>query len=158
MKQQMPADVLEIGNVMLHYVSFGHTVADKYEKAHGVIQQDVVELNLPKRYPLIVTISTLEHVGWDESPRVPHKHLAALANLKRHLAPGGLLAVTFPIGYNPNLDDDLNAGMLGFDEILYLKRIAKETWQQANADEVRGAQYNTPFRASNAIVIGFLHG
>jgi hypothetical protein len=156
MRKQVPADVLEIGNVISHYYQFGHTVVDKYEKGRGTIRQDVVELALPKQYSLIVTISTLEHVGWDETPRTPGKHRQALNALKRHLAPEGSLAVTLPIGYNPDLDKDLFAGSLGFDEVHYFKRTTNETWRQANPDEVRDAKYGTPFRASNALVIGFL--
>jgi len=155
MKQYAPSDVLEIGNVISHYFDFGHVIVDKYEKAHGVIQQDVVQLNLPGRFSLIATISTLEHVGWDETPRVSEKHLAAIANLKQHLAPNGLLVATFPIGYNSNMDDDLNAGRLGFDDIQYFKRLTVEDWQQVSADNTRGAIYNSPFRAANAIAIGF---
>jgi len=157
MRRHSPSDVLEIGNVISHYFQFGHTVVDKYEKGRGTIQQDVVDLALPKRYPLIVTISTLEHVGWDETPRTPGKHRQALDALKRHLTPGGLLVATLPIGYNPDLDKDLFEGSLGFDEVHYFRRITNETWRQAGADEVRDSKYGTPYRASNALAIGFLH-
>jgi hypothetical protein len=156
MQKQVPEDVLEIGNVISHYYQFGHTVVDKYEKGRGTIQQDVVNLALPKRYPLIVTISTIEHVGWDETPRTPDKHRQAMDSLKRHLVPGGLLVVTLPIGYNPDLDRDLFAGSLGFEEIHYFKRLTKENWKQVNSNDVRDAKYGVPFRAANALVVGFL--
>lgn len=157
MQQYAPGDVLEIGNVISHYFRFGHVVVDKYEKRRGVLQRDVVGLTLSQKYRLIVTISTLEHVGWDESPRTPGKHLAALASLTGLLAPGGLLVATLPIGYNPALDDDLFAGRLGFNEVHFFKRISRETWKQADADEVKGSEYGVPFGAANAVAIGFTH-
>ena len=59
-------DILEVGNVLKHYYWFPHDVLDKYEKAPGVINQDVVEFAPRKKYSTIVSISTLEHVGFDE--------------------------------------------------------------------------------------------
>jgi len=53
----------------------------------------------------IVSISTIEHVGWDETPRDPKKIPLALENLAtKCLAPGGEIVVTLPIGYNTYLD------------------------------------------------------
>src|SRR2546427_9318907 len=62
-------NVLEIGNVLSNHVRFEHDVLDKYEIAKGVISEDVVDFKSDKKYDLIVSISTLEHVGWDENPR-----------------------------------------------------------------------------------------
>ena len=53
----------------------------------------------------IVSISTIEHVGWDETPRDPKKIPLALENLTtRCLAPDGEIVVTLPLGYNTYLD------------------------------------------------------
>lgn len=155
--QKHPSDdVLEVGNVLSHYFRIGHTVVDKYERGRHTFQQDVTDLDLPKRFALIVTVSTIEHVGWDEMPRMPGKHLQALATLKRHLAPDGILMVTFPLGYNTVLDEDLFSGRLAFDEMHYLQRLSVETWKQASVDEVKGSTYGHPFRTSNGLVIGLI--
>jgi len=82
-------NILEVGNVLSHYFPVNHDILDKYEKAKGVINQDVVDFSPAKKYDLIVSISTLEHVGWDETPREPMKILRAIENLKRLLAPKG---------------------------------------------------------------------
>ena len=52
----------------------------------------------------IMSISTIEHVGWDETPRDPKKILLALENLTGCLASGGEIVVTLSIGYNTYLD------------------------------------------------------
>src|SRR3990172_4116095 len=63
-KRSKEANILEVGNVLSHYFDTNHDVLDKYERAPGVINEDVVEFKSNKRYDLIVSISTLEHVGW----------------------------------------------------------------------------------------------
>jgi hypothetical protein len=57
-------------------------VADKYEVSPGVINKDIVEFVPPQKYDLIVSISTLEHVGWNEQPREPTKLLRAIEHLR----------------------------------------------------------------------------
>ena len=44
-----------------------HDVLDKYEKGNNVINDDVVSFSTEVKYDLIVSVSTLEHVGWDEN-------------------------------------------------------------------------------------------
>ena len=58
---------------------------------------------LQKNMISIVSISTLEHVGWDENTKDPDKIFQAIKNLKSYLVPRGKLIVTMPIGYNPCL-------------------------------------------------------
>ena len=59
------AATLEVGNVLANFFSFPHDVVDKYEKAPGVLNEDIVSYSPGKKYDFIVTLSTLEHVGWD---------------------------------------------------------------------------------------------
>lgn len=64
-------DVLEIGNVLSHYFPVRHTILDKYELGQGVINEDICTYAPGKLFDLIISISTLEHVGYDENPRSP---------------------------------------------------------------------------------------
>lgn len=83
--------ILEIGNVLAYYGQVPHEVVDKYERADGVRNIDVVDFHPAAPYDLIISISTLEHVGWDETPRDPAKLLRAVTHLTGLLAPGGEL-------------------------------------------------------------------
>ncbi|MFZ5904395.1 MAG: hypothetical protein ACOYZ8_12680 [Chloroflexota bacterium] len=148
-----PADVLEVGNVLSHYARVSHTILDKYEQRRGVLKMDVVEYAPSKRYPFILSISTIEHVGWDETPRQPGKHRDAVKNLRELLAPGGVLMMTVPLGYNPDLDQDLETRSLGFSEYVFFKRTSYREWAEAEWGEVRGAPYGKPFRGGNALAI-----
>lgn len=147
-------NVLEIGNVLSHYFNINHDVVDKYEKAKGVINEDVVDFKSSKKYSLIISISTLEHVGWDEKPKDPKKILSALENLRNSLAPGGKLVVTMPIGHNSKLDNYLETGKLKFTENYYLKRISKNNcWKELNTG-FYNAKLDFPFPFANLIFIG----
>lgn len=147
-------EILEVGNVLSHYFKTCHDVVDKYEKATDVINQDVVDYNPLKRYQLIVSISTLEHVGWDEEPQDPEKVFLALDNLKNCLAVGGKLIVTIPMGGNPHLDNYLKTGKIKFSENYYLKRISKSNrWVGLGSDFIE-ASYGSPYPLANALFVG----
>lgn len=152
-----PDRVLEIGNVLRHYFPVTHDVVDKYEQAPGVINQDVVDYRPAKTYDLIVAISTLEHVGWDEEPRDPEKVLRAIDNLKACLAPGGRIVVTMPIGENSHLDRLLWEERIAFVERTCMKRMTRRNeWVEAPWEEVRELRYNSPFPKANGIIVGVL--
>lgn len=147
--------ILEVGNVLSHYMAFPHDVVDKYEISPGVINEDIVDYAPEKKYAGIVMISTLEHVGFDETPRDSKKISRALRQLKSMLAPGGEMLVTMPLGYNPNVDEMLRAGATDFTKSGYLLRISADNrWREATAAEVAGARYAAPFPCANAVFVG----
>lgn len=129
--------ILEVGNVLSHYFEVKHDIIDKYEPAAGVTNVDIVDFQPAGQYDLIVSISTLEHVGWDEEPREPMKPLRALAVLRGLLAPGGKLMVTVRTGQNPHLDALLRAGEVGFTEQHCMRRVPCSTrWRQVEPDDL----------------------
>jgi len=147
--------ILEVGNVTSHYLDVKHTVVDKYEAGTNVNNIDIINYQTDNTFDLIVTVSTLEHVGWDEEPREPEKVFQAINKLKSLLAPAGLLVVTIPLGQNPVLDEYLRDGRVSFDEMYYLKRISKDNrWIQVEWKDIEGSKNNYPFRAANGLVIG----
>jgi hypothetical protein len=145
--------VLEVGNVLAHYFAISHTVIDKYENQKGVIAEDIVDVKLKQKYSCIVSISTLEHVGWDEVPRVLGKHFQALEKLRSFLEPNGQLIITIPLGFNPPLDNDIFNGKLGCNNVYYFKRIGVEEWREASLDEVRNSRFGSPYRSTNGLAI-----
>jgi hypothetical protein len=158
-EQRRGARILEVGNVLAAYRRFEHAVVDKYEKATGVLNTDIVDYRPPQPFDLILCLSTLEHVGWDETPRDDAKIATALAAMTSMLAPGGELLVTMPLGYNANLDRLLDADALKFSERRFLKRISADNrWVEATWPEVRGTKFGAPFGCANAIVVGRVRG
>lgn len=102
---------MEFGNVLAHYgAAGGAVVVDKYEQAPNVTNVDILDYETTRRFDYIVSISTLEHVGWDEKPRDAEKVWAAFEHLVSLLAPGGTLLLTAPTGHHPMLDEAILGG------------------------------------------------
>lgn len=148
--------ILEVGNVLNHYYpDFQHDVVDKYEIAPGVMNFDAADFKPPQKYGLVVSISTLEHVGWDEEPRDPEKAARAYLNLVENcLAPGGRLLFTVPLGHHPRLDESIRNGQLPLTERHFLKRVARCCWVETDAGETVNARYGEPFPFANAVFAG----
>ena len=149
--------ILEIGNVLAHYFQIDHDVVDKYEVALGVINQDIVEYVPTQKYDLIVSVSTLEHVGWDEQPQEPAKLLQAIDHLRTAcLAPLGTIVASLPIGYNGYFDALLASGKTPFTTQHFLKRISKKNyWIETDWESCRDAPYGR--FVANALCIGTIN-
>lgn len=149
-----PARVLEIGNVLRHYAASSHLVVDRYERAPGVLNADVAELDLAQRYDLVLAISTLEHVGLDEPEQDPGKPARAVQRLRGLLAPGGRLWVTVPVGYNPAFDDALRRGEVEGASLRALRRApCRNRWQQVPVDEVWDAPYDRLLYTAHGLLL-----
>jgi len=159
-KKHSGEKILEIGNVLSHYFVINHDVLDKYEKADGVINQDVEYFQPEKKYNFIVSISTLEHVGWDEKPREPMKIIKTIKNLKNILSSDGQMLVTLPLGQNPEMDRLLMESKISFTKQFFLKRNSENTWEeQKNVDwnDLHKIKYNRIFQPVKWLVVGIIH-
>ena len=150
--------ILELGNVLAHYGPVHHDIVDKYEIAPGVLNQDIVEFTPRQKYDLIISISTLEHIGWDEHPREPTKLLRAIEHLKaRCLAPGGTMMASLPLGYNTYFDGLIESGQSPFTSQHFLKRISKRNyWRESYWENCRTVPYGRS--VANALCIGIIRG
>jgi SAM-dependent methyltransferase len=156
-RQHQGRRILEVGNVLSHYFPVTHDIVDKYEQAPGVRNEDIVDYRPARPYDLIVSISTLEHVGWDEQPREPDKLLRAIARLRELVAPGGTIVLTLPLAYNPAMDAMLRDGRLAFPRRYCLKRVSADNrWAEVDWPAIAQAEFNRPFRGINGLVIGVI--
>jgi SAM-dependent methyltransferase len=146
--------ILELGNVLSWYFPIHHAVLDKYEVAEGVINEDIVDFNPPTKYDLIVSISTFEHIGWDETPREPQKILRAIKQVKCLLADGGKLVLTVPLGYNTALDEYLRDGSIRFTKQYFLQKGADNpAWNEIEEKSALEAVKNRPYKRSEFIML-----
>lgn len=150
-------NVLEVGNVMSHYFTVDHDILDKYDRVHNIIKCDVVEYHPDFKYDLIISISTLEHVGQDEIPLDPAKSLQAIAHLYSLLKPHGRLIFSIPVGYNAALDKAIFSKRLrgiAVQATYAMRRVSRHNyWEETTLEEVRGYRYGHPYKAANAILI-----
>jgi hypothetical protein len=145
--------VLEVGNVLNHYVTLPHDVVDKYEVYPGVINADVVDFTPATQYDLVLSISTLEHVGWDEKPQDPRKVITAISRMLSFVKPGGRMVFTVPIGWNPHLDQLLFRHEVVTTNAWYMKRINRQEWEECSMEDVRNARIGDPYWCANGLII-----
>lgn len=149
--------ILEVGNVLSRYFTVKHDIVDKYEKGVRVINEDVVNFHPPYKYDLIVSISTFEHIGFDESPKDPNRVLDAFRNVGNLLVPGGRAVITLPLGYNAGLDGLLIEDKILFAEKYCMRRISRlNSWAEINFNAVYNPPYDKPFRFANWLFIGVM--
>jgi len=147
--------ILEVGNVLSHYYRINHTILDKYEHGIGqkIINQDIADWIPESHFDLIISVSTIEHIGWDEKPRNPQKVLIALRNIRNSLSPKGKAIITFPTGYNNVLDDGLKNGTINYEKCVCLKRVTKDNqWEAVGLDEALQCSYGVPYKNANAVI------
>jgi hypothetical protein len=128
--------ILEVGNVLSHYGPVAHEVVDKYERGAGVRNADVLDLPAEPAYDLIVSVSTLEHVGRDEQPHEPERAVHAFEHLRGMLRPGGTLFATVPVGYNAALDEALADSAHG------LRAMRRGPWREVDPAEALECAYD----------------
>jgi len=138
--------ILEIGNVLSHYAAIAHEVVDKYEQAPGVRNVDLLDLPPEPAYDLVITVSTLEHVGRDEQGGDPIRAVHALERARQLVAPGGTFFATFPVGYNPELDRALP------DSGLELHGMRRGPWREVEPAEAFQASYDFLVYSAEAVI------
>ncbi len=149
-------EILEIGNVMSHYIDINHDVLDKYEKSPGVINRDIVNFKSRKKYDLIISVSTFEHVGWDEDIKDFKKILRSIYNLKKMLKKNGRIIFTHPLGYNFYMDEYIKNGKLKLSKADLMQRISEDNkWKQLPWKK-QLLRYHYPFAYANGVLIGVI--
>lgn len=132
--------VLEIGNTLSHYFKIKHDVVDKYEKGVGVINEDAETFSTDYKYDLIVSISTFEHIGWDEEKKDPEKILRVIENLKKI---SKKIVVTIPLWHNPNITEFIFNNKIMFDKSYFFKKQHKG-WLEISRHEI-GVELDNTF-------------
>jgi len=132
----------------------GHTVLDKFETAASVINEDITAWQTDRRFALILSISTFEHIGFDDAEgQSREKILAAIAACRALLTPDGRLVITVPLGYNPDLDELIETDTLGEDLVSFLLRSGPRDWAEVARAEAVGTPFGRPFPYANALMV-----
>jgi SAM-dependent methyltransferase len=147
--------ILEVGNVLSHYFPARHVIVDKFEAGHGVLNLDILAYEPPERFDLILSISTFEHIGFDDDTPSSsgEKILQAIGHCRRLLSPSGRLVLTFPTGYNPELDELLRSGRIGARRLDCLLRTAPRKWAECDLATALQHPYRARFPYGNALVV-----
>jgi len=149
--------ILEVGNVLSHYFPVKWDILDKYEEGKNILNKDILEHVPSEKYDLIVSISTFEHIGYDDDviANSGTKILEVLRNLKKNcLKPKGKIILTVPIGYNPELDLLIKNDEINFQNKKFLKKFGKNRWVEVTKEEAMISKYRRPYAYGNCVMIG----
>lgn len=134
---------LEVGTVLPNYHSLDHTVVDKYDEDERALHLDILYYYPAEKFDLILSISTLEHIGWDSGEeRGTYKVIKVIKHMRELLKPNGLFMATFPLGYNSELDQLVKDNKLDFDELYFMKRDDYNGWNQVSLKEAVSGDYS----------------
>lgn len=139
--------ILEVGNVLSHHGAIHHEVVDKYEKAPGVVNLDVIDFVPSAPYDYIISISTIEHVGWDEDIHDYEKPVLAVEHLRKCLSAGGRMLITCPLGYNDYLDAHISSGRFRPHNQTFLRRVGRRCWSEVTKEQLENIDYSSEGRA-----------
>lgn len=146
---------LEIGNTLSHYITPYWTIVDKFEPGFGVINKDIINYRPKQKFDYILSISTIEHIGIDDSEHNPIKSLGALKHIRSLLSRNGQALITFPAGYNQTLD---KAAPQIFNQLYCYKRVsALNLWTPVSPKAINTSQYGYPYNNANCLVIGLMN-
>lgn len=130
------AAILEIGNTLAHYGRVAWPVLDAIEKSNAAINADIMTWNPERRYNLIISISTLEHIGFGKYADLTAEKATPQGIIERvrsWLAEGGYAVVTVPLGFNPAWDEALRYPLPG-TTAYFMRRTTGNEWEQCDLD------------------------
>jgi len=125
-------------------------VVDKYEIFPGVINQDIEDFRLCDKFGLIISISTIEHIGLDDSPKDLEKAIRVLKKLKtKFLEEDGIMLVSFPINYNEKISEMINKNKISNFKIFCFKKTDQKynLWEETTYEEVKDIKHSQPVKA-----------
>ena len=129
---------------------------DKYEIGAGIINQDIIDYDPKSRFDATISISTIEHVRFDEPDRKEGKALAALLKIEDLLSEGGEALISVPVRYNPEIDYILANRVINFSKVIYMKkRIRMNLWTETDFNDCSKIPYN--YRCPCANCVAFIY-
>jgi len=137
-------EILEVGNVLQRFGFNNHTVIDLHEETSNVLNKDINKFFPKKKFKLIVSISTLEHIETGNT----------LKHLKENcLTKNGLIAFTIPLGFNLELEKQINKDS-SIKKWFFLRTNKINRWIQVEESDIKRVKYNYYFSCANAIMFG----
>ncbi len=178
LKKYSPEEILEIGNVSSYYYDYFRElfkrpieIVDKYEKGFNVTNTDICNYSPHKKFDLIFSISTFEHMDEDrknpDEPSFLPETCCTIENMKyvieNLLKPGCPFILTIPLGQNPVFDRRFTAGELAkipctSMNIFLFRRIRELQWVQVPMEGTRIPKtpetlHDTAFRGADSVLI-----
>lgn len=161
LKQARGAKILEVGNVLSHYGPIDWDVLDVAEIGLGVINADLMTWQPLERWDLIVSISTLEHIGHGKYAQITGSVAPAdvVSRMLSWLTIDGRALLTVPVGYNPLLDSALREGVMPIERVCCMRRtLVGNEWVECGLAEAMAAQRPEGYAWAVGMVVMYCTG
>jgi SAM-dependent methyltransferase len=140
-------NVVEIGAVTPYYFKVAHEVIDPVDDHPACVKRDARQMDYRGRH--VLSVSTIEHIGNAEFTDTL-KDNSAWDLLQKIVRDSATYLITFPMGYNANLDLSVRTGDIPCH---VLRRInAANDWEICRENRFDYC-YNHPFNNGNAICL-----
>jgi hypothetical protein len=158
-------NILEIGNTLIHYENKNNIIKrkilDKYEVYPNVINLDLEDYKSTKKFNIIFSISTLEHIGSDYGEnRNDSKFKKSISKCIELLDQDGFLIITLPIYYRNVVDDFIFENNMFLEKHFFLRKNIQNDWMKSTEKETKANKnkliYNKNFPLANALFIGVI--
>lgn len=157
LKNRKFRNCLEVGDTLSNYYKFPHDIIDKYERRRSVINADAYSYDFGKEYDIILSISTIEHIGHDELEKAPEKSILTIKHLIEFLSKDGLLMITVPLRYNDQIDSFVKSNEMKFD-IRFLQRVSfLNDWIEVSEERAFSKDYDFMHFRANSVAIIEIH-
>lgn len=150
-------------NKNLHIMTLAPESRNYIDKGVSYLFEDLRKIPIKNNfYDVVISISTLEHIGFDNSFYIRENrnkeinsssYISAVKELKRVLKPGGNLILTLPFGkplelstqliFDKKLLKELIDSFSPVKSQLCFYKYDQKGWQVSNANECSGAEFNT---------------
>lgn len=127
-----------------------HLVVDPFDPHPMAQKVDIRDLNFKRHW--VLSISTIEHVDHGEFGQ-KHDRFTAFSELLRIRSDAASYLVTWPTGYNADLDE-CSPIMDNWDDVILLQRTGYQEWVRVDSWGMYGSpEYNTPWPCGNGLYV-----
>lgn len=147
--------ILEIWNVLSHYKNISlldYTIVDKFDNNKSIIKEDAEFFNNNKLYDLIISISTFEHIWFDDDIKDSNKSLRTFNNMKKLLNDWWKMIITIPVWWNKDIDKKIFDWEFDFNENYYYTK-NKWNWIESTKENTINLKYDIKIPSANWIFI-----
>lgn len=160
-RENIKANILEVGCVLKWYKSSPKSnwiIIDKFEKFDNTINLDIIDYNPRKKFDLILSISTMEHVGLEDGSLDVYKVIKAINHIVANcLSKKGKFIFSIPIGYNKYLDNQIFSKRIHLSKTYYFLKRGNNEWTEVDRKKVMNCEYNKHYRiGARGLIIGII--
>lgn len=140
-------EIIEIGEITPMYEEVSHLVFDLKPIKSSTIKNDAININYKNKN--VLSISTVEHIGFGDYG-LPKDNNLSINVIKKIIKESKTHLITFPVGYNRNLENQIFNSKINY---YFIKRDKLNNWFYIQEKDFCLFDYGKPFEFGNVVCI-----